>query len=151
MKQGLQRTELTTAWKRETWILGSVFFPFRLWRPLKVFSIHRVCRLSWSEKEGFSSDSDLLVPTFMLKSLWPPLSVHLECEGGRALRRQGRTYSPYNICCSTQIATGICCQGKDDDLIDTEITMVIIILTLVLEKHIHEKCQLLAPSQNVML
>lgn len=40
-----------------------------------------------------------------------------------------------------QIATGVCCQGKEgvELLIDSEITMVITILGLVQAKHSHKK------------
>lgn len=63
-------------------------------------------------------------------------------------------HSPCRTCCSIQIATGICCQGDGSVellLIDSEITMVITTLTLVLAKHTHEKRQLLAASQALML
>lgn len=66
-------------------------------------------------------------------------------------RKQGlaevrEIHSPHRTCCSMQIATGVCCQGKEgvELLIDSEITMVITILGLVQAKHSHEKWPLLA-------
>lgn len=66
-------------------------------------------------------------------------------------RKQGlaevrESHSPHRTCCSMQIATGVCCQGKEgvELLIDSEITMVITILGLVQAKHSHKKWPLLA-------